>query len=164
MEHHPRAGGYLYCYSLSGVNPTSLIPAISHFIIELSANVSASEILNPTFNGNSLNSSSLNVGTQSQNAGNPNLPMGVYGMKVEESASNVNFSFTINRMPVWGNFYAKGGPGSTAYNAGFTTTDGASGFFIARPDSVPVIVPLPPAVLGGLVLLGFAGLKVRSKF
>ena len=55
-----------------------------------------------------------------------------------------------------GDFYTKGGPDTYAYNSGFGTLDGAN---IPVPNSH--YVPVPGAVLLGLLGLGAAGIKLR---
>jgi hypothetical protein len=163
----PAAGGYKYTYTMTDATDGALARSISHLIIELSANVAGNEL-------SQITSSSTIAGTSvatHSGPGNPNIPAPLYGVKIDNGSDSVTqtFSFVINRMPVWGNFYAKdgnhGGVPVVAYNAGFTSglTTGTMGNFIARPDSVPVIVPLPPAAFAGLVLLGVAGLKVARK-
>jgi hypothetical protein len=97
--------------------------------------------------------------------GNPDLPVppGIYGIKIEPVASGINaFSveFFSPNIPVWGDFYVKGGL-TTAYNTGLGT-EPVSDFqaWIPTPDSQ---VPVPPSLmLLGSGLLGIGALRFRK--
>lgn len=87
--------------------------------------------------------------------GNPGIPGDIYGIKFDDTKGiKFTFSFESNRLPVWGDFYAKDGQDNGldvyAYNAGFSLTDQDDGKHIAVPDT-KTLVPEP----GTLMLLGF---------
>ena len=169
---------YSYQFQLSGTQG-----ALSHLIIEASDGFSTSDISGVS----GEMSSSYEIGTQNAGPGNPNMPEAVYGIKFNPSTSDdydVSWSFYSNRVPVWGDFYAKCGTANTntAFNAdsgqtvGFISPDvdpsdspsaGNSGnhylYHILRPDSA---VPEPSTLVGlvsmGLVGLGFSVLRRRQ--
>jgi hypothetical protein len=155
----PLSGTYRYEYTMTSASGGDLAREISHFIIELSPGLLLSDLRNITSSNGSANE--LTVATHTEHDGNPGMPGPIYGLKVDDEPSPVQqtFSFEVNRAPVWGNFYAKDGHMSgvnvIAYNAGFSTASGASGYFIARPDTV--IIPIPAALWLGVALLGAAG-------
>ena len=130
--------------------------ALSHFIIEVSVGATTEDFRNfswATTEGPKL----------FDDSGNPEIPGDIYGIKFDQTAGTFfEFSFESNRLPTWGDFYAKDGvvnlPGENkidvyAYNAGFLLGDGDDGKHIAVPDTQQTLVPEP----GMLVLLG-AGL------
>jgi hypothetical protein len=154
----PVVGGYSYSYAMTGEAGEALRRAISHFVLELT----------DPFTGtiSDINSSATvsgqTIGYHEPGSGNPDLPSTIYGLKIDlgGSPTTLNFSFVSNRVPVWGNFYAKDGnlpmqQGSiVAYNTGMDS--GSPGYFVARPDSA-VVVPLPAAAWMGMMLLGGVG-------
>jgi hypothetical protein len=165
----PAGFPWYYEYTLATPGPGQ---AISHMIIEVS----------PTFLEGNLSSLIVNdntpwtdwdVDTWGPGGSNPSIPGDLYGLKVNTSlnAPTVTLSFYSNRMPVWGDFYAKDGavPGTGqwnyAYNSGFLAPDpivaahnGPEQGHLLVPDTV---VPVPAAVLLGLLGLGAAGMKLR---
>lgn len=95
-----------------------------------------------------------------QQGGNPNMPENVYGVKFNaEDAfdeTTVTVAFDSDRVPVWGDFYAKGGGDDILYNAGFTTLDsdpadpaddGSIDSHLLAPDSTTGFVPAPSGML-----------------
>ena len=81
---------------------------------------------------------------------------------VRNDVNTCVINFYSDRVPVWGDFYAKGGRDSYLYNAGYLAADplapAASGSLnnhILRPDSV--VIPVPSAVLLSSIGLGLAG-------
>ena len=132
---------YRYTYTFANFVP----PAISHFILELSDNCTAT--------GECFRSTSSNIefGTFGPQASNPNFPAGqsIKGVKFEfGSATPAIYTFLSNRIPVWGNFYIKGGSNNdTGNNFGraYNNALALSGFnseivtdFIARPDTIRI--------------------------
>lgn len=159
---------------------------ISHVTIEASPGMEANSILSLT--GMNLES----VGLQAIGSGNPGMPEDLYGIRFDPTTDDqysITWSFYCNRMPVWGDFFAKdGGPDvqeNVVYNYnndGFGTekgflnpdgngttmddidpnappSDGSVDFHILVPDSE---VPEPAAV--SLILLGgLAALRRRRR-
>ncbi len=129
---------------------------ISHAIVETSGSFTADNLLSP--------SAGWELGTWSdQGNSNPNLPGSVYGIKFGTSGTEFTVSFDSDRVPVWGDFYAKGGSAeegisNSFHNTGFLTADptampcdGSVAYHVLVPDTVTVHAPAPGAiVLGGL--------------
>ncbi len=146
---------YHYKYTLT-------VPRIdfSHFIVEVSPLATMGDFSNLAgpFQG------TPGIGDYDQTNGNPNIPAQVHGLKFDNtSGTNVVFQFDSVRVPVWGDFYAKGGgtPTNQAWNAGFTLPDptvpaagGTVDNHILVPDSKVVPEPATMAVLlTGLITL-----------
>ena len=146
-----------YCYTFN--NPTGS-PEVSHFILELT-------------NGSGLEDLSNIEGTAEFNdswgpsSGNPGFPSGaeIYGVKFDWQA--LNYSFSTELSPVWGNFFVKGGSDYYAYNhalamAGFDSENILD--FIVRPNGCPPVVPEPTSLsLMGLGLFGLLGFRKKKK-
>lgn len=165
----PVTGGYEYCYTLSSKTGGNVSKAISHFIIELSSNVGLCDL--SQFSHSYVDDKEVKTHDPHSSA-NPFMPESIYGLKIDtrNDPRKMTFSFVVDRVPVWGNFFAKGGKKSgvfsTAFNAGFSTNAGDQGYFIARPDSVPSLVttiPLPAAAWAGLALFGVAGVMKANR-
>jgi hypothetical protein len=175
-------GLFTYQYTFSGLNNTVLRPDISHFILELSQGCTAVNgcVQNATMQVGSntpvaIGSNQLVYGTFGAGQGNPLFPMqvngggvpSIFGVKFDLSTdgSPVTYSFTSNKAPVWGHFYAKGGSENgnnfgVAYNYGLTSTAIASAnqstnWYILRPDTFGEFAEVPEP--GTIVLTG-AGL------
>ena len=86
------------------------------------------------------------------------------GVKQETGGLTTHtFTFDSSRVPVWGDFYGKGGPDSFAYNAGFLVADpilpAANGSIlnhILRPDTLTQV----PEVGATVALLGIGALAM----
>jgi hypothetical protein len=140
---------------------------LSHIIIELTEDIITDDDIVDLVGSVDIDEFEVKLNTENQ--GNPGLPLSFYGIKIDldEDTTEFVFSFTVEQAPVWGNFYAKDGKTGgrdgidiVAYNtdAGF----GESDYFIARPDGVPVPEPATMLLLGsGLIGLGLFG---RRKF
>ncbi|OGW17504.1 MAG: hypothetical protein A3G93_07920 [Nitrospinae bacterium RIFCSPLOWO2_12_FULL_45_22] len=152
-------GTLTYKYTLTGEKKS-----ISHFILELSGDIEGD-----IFDGSDPYQGPASWGPGHGNS-NPGFPEGaaIYGIKFEFGGSPVTYTLVTNRLPVWGNFYAKDGKESGDFLFAYNNALALTGFnsdvendFIARPNS---IVPLP----GSMVLFGTAlvGLLVygRGKF
>ena len=103
---------------------------------------------------------------------NPYMPGTINGIKfdINENAQDVVTEVTFDswRQPVWGDFYSKDGRGlvpgggtdwATAWNTGLVDHEDPDGAYLAVPDT---IIPVPGAVLLGILGLGVAGLKLRK--
>ncbi len=159
----PSSGTFFYKYMVSWS-----VGAPSHVIFELSEGC-ASDTAECVwgFLVDEEEPEKVDFGTFSgANPSNPNMPGSIYGVKIDRpsEADGYVFSFYSDRMPVWGNFYAKdgkadgGGDWNAVWNLGLTSDYSGSGeiiHFIARPDTVgmPPEIPEP----GTMVMLG-AGL------
>lgn len=96
---------------------------------------------------------------------NPGMPASIYGVKFDEEFSV--YSFISNRIPVWGNFYAKKG-NSGLWNLGLEPSYSSSSntlYFIPRPDTFGPggEIPEPATVLLLGAGLAVAGLLRRQK-
>lgn len=87
-------------------------------------------------------------------------------MKFDETAVLAwTIEFDSIRMPVWGDFYAKGGKQAAIWNAGFgadptsAVTDDSLQNKLIRPDSN--VIPEPTTV--ALLAMGLAALVARRK-
>jgi hypothetical protein len=154
------------------------VKALSHIVIEVSETFKSDDFVNLVTEG--LNGPYLLL-WKAGTSGNEYLPVDLYGLKFEgfdSAATSWTIAFDTRRAPMWGNFYAKDGaikdwttnpPTNVpiyAYNtdirmnpddfdryAEYTDT-----FHMAVPDTR---VPVPAAVLLGMLGLGAAGLKLR---
>jgi hypothetical protein len=140
--------GGIYTYEYRW-QTTSTPPAgnLSHIIIELTDQTMVTPVVGD------VDGDPGRLNTEQQ--GNPGLPLDLWGIKIlGDEGQDFSFSFTTTQVPVWGNFYAKSGVDTIAYNEGFGNYSPGSpweGVFIARPDGLQVPEP------GTLLLLG-AGL------
>jgi hypothetical protein len=135
---------------------------LSHLILEVSADISLDEIWG-------LTPGTLTIATDSpkiygSSTANPGIPGDIYGIKIQSFTNDGDntwaVSFDSTRVPVWGDFYAKGGSINYAYNVGFLVEPDVEFGHIAVPDSTTV--PVPGAVILGLLGMGIAGLKLRK--
>lgn len=142
---------FTYTYTFTGLNA----PALSHFTLDLSDNAIEDEgvVVNATLNGSPIQQ--IEFGDIDEIDGAVKFDIGAEGTNI--------FSFVSNRMPVWGDFFVKGGGGaqlSTLTNTGFNAHCSPNpDDFIARPDTV--IIP-EPATLGAVVAAGLTLLRRRA--
>ncbi|MFP4053254.1 MAG: PEP-CTERM sorting domain-containing protein [Phycisphaerae bacterium] len=139
--------------------------AISHFIAEVSPAFQSNDQFNATGPF-----AAIEVGDFTEQNGNFGMPGPFRGIKFDEvdEVTALVVNFDSYRMPVWGDFYAKGGGGrndpSAVWNSGFTAGDptdpignGALNGHLLRPDTKVPEIPEPATMsllaLGGLVAL-----------
>lgn len=178
----PLSGGlWSYQYTLS--NYGGQAQNISHLIIALSGNCATSNtasdgtcVQNPTVTKGAVSGTPTGgIGTWSSAMGNSNngMPNPIFGVKMNrpsavDGGSGIVFSFTSERVPVWGDFYVRGGGDNYAFNTGLTTANFNSNntaFYIARPDGVSTVTPEPASMLlmgTGIGALGLVGYRRRK--
>ena len=133
----------------------------SHIIFEVSPNFTEGDYWGLVGELRSPTETPTKPTWSGSDSSNDDMPGAIPGIKFESSGLVQTFSFNSTRLPWWGNFYAvDGAPGGTgifavAYNTGFDGGDA----FIPVPDTV---VPVPGAVLLGILGLGVAGIKLRK--
>lgn len=161
--------GSLFNYVYTITTPASGKAALSHVIIQISNNATAADFSNGvsivTFNSNNPSNTLMPANANNPAPYNTVSNNGDLGLKFNGNSggTNVNiFSFTSDRAPVWGDFYARDGigVGSTgiAWNIGYGTDPSAGGSFdawIPRPDGM-VGVPEPATLLLLSSVLGAA--------
>jgi len=127
-------------------------PGISHIIFEASDTFTSAN-LSCEWDGE------VEIDTFGAGPSNPSIPGSVYGIKFgTDGTGSVTVSFDSDRVPVWGDFYAKGGRTGAIFNAGFTADDvdptapasnGSMDFHVLVPDTTTVHAPAPGAILLG---------------
>lgn len=148
---------------------SSFAPAISHSIFEVSSNFTGDNIKA----GTGASGGNYFLGTYATSPSNPGIPGSIYGIKFEDFADGSG-SFTIvsDRIPMWGDFYGKGGKDNYAYNLGFGSntsaaiSSGNAGGWALVPDTntgPPVPEPSTMLLLGlGVMGVAAAGRKKRA--
>lgn len=101
---------------------------VSHFIIETSESLALVSDVTASVDLEDEDGVFDTYNDTDQGSSNPNIPGDIWGVKfdLDEDTQSVTLSFTTPRMPVWGDWYAKGGGGpvaSWAYNSGFGDPD-----------------------------------------
>lgn len=142
---------YLYSYTFEAPDP-----GLSHFILQTSGNFTVNNVLEIS------NEYALNTFTSGDGNSNPGLPGDLYGIKFEGFTEGSPWTFTLlsDKAPMEGDFYAKGGEGSYAYNSGFGEGEGGTGAKILVPDTLIQRVPEAGAMLlFGSGLLGLVGYR-----
>jgi hypothetical protein len=151
---------YHYVFDSTGLQGT-----LGHLVLETSLNLTPDDILNatPKFENDGPK-------WQTRKNGNPSIPEPVFGIKFEQvSGTLVVIDFDSAHVPVWGDFYAKGGSVSgNLWNAGFTSSDtdpsdplknGSVGNHVLVPDTMTFdsqsiirpVVPVPGAFVLGMI-------------
>jgi hypothetical protein len=148
---------------------------ISHMIIEVSESFTAANLFN--LNSTPDDWAQLDkVGLNLVGQGNEGLREAISGIKINSGSdsTSVTVSFDSNRVPVWGDFFAKDGQDKRSeqwtylYNSGFLADDptdpigdGSVNNHLLVPDTY--VVPAPGAVAMGSLGLAFAGWLRRRK-
>lgn len=183
----PNVGFFHYTYSISGSNGSNLRKELSHFILEISTNITSQNfddlIYNISVTGADIDEISEPRVFSPSDPGksNPGLPADIYGFKIDFDDDDQTFPLTIEfdsvRTPVWGDFYTKSGKERVngkkvdvyAYNAGLGTdpdlftTDFNN--WIPTPDTNDVPFPEPSTYLlltTFLLMIGLAKYRKKS--
>lgn len=148
---------YSYTFTASGA------PALSHFILQVSeAVIGGLAGFDPDNPLDYIDGPTVADDPMLYLPGggdNPGMPAGgLWGIKFEDGMPLWTIEFDSFRLPMDGSFYAKGGSESYAYNSGLEFPD--TGAFILVPDTK--YVPVPGAVLLGILGLGAVGIKLRK--
>ncbi|MEX1015622.1 MAG: hypothetical protein WDZ31_02665 [Phycisphaeraceae bacterium] len=154
---------FLYTYTLTGLGS----PGLSHLVLDITDDALDGDdladpdaVVNPTINGDSWD----NDMEYKEDEFTQNQPFMTGVIKFDDIEGEDTDTFVItlesNRAPVWGDIFLKGGQTdlyNTAYGSLSESILSDKNNFVARPNGETVIVPLPAAAWGGLVLLGMLG-------
>jgi hypothetical protein len=158
---------YDYTYTISDEDGTTPIaPGLSHWILEVSPDITDDNRADYIWDITGVDDveSDVEVNDYASGPGNPDMPDGgIHGIKFNNEPG-ATVTFKSNRIPVWGDFYAKDGqhgPWATAWNTDFGEPTDDVINKILTPDG---IIPEPSTIL--LVTLSFVGitaLGIRKK-
>lgn len=160
-------GSWRYKYILSDQGGDPLSPATSHIIFQLSENILPSDLFN--FAGDI---SMIVFGDFGPASANPGFPAGesIFGVKFDLAGNQRIVEFDSNRQPMWGDYYAKGGSSSFAYNTDLGVAVANANNYLDTPvDALgrplhKILVPdtlIPEPVT--LACLGLGGLLLRRR-
>ncbi len=160
---------FTYSYTITNSSDGDLAKELSHWILQITDGAVIGD-----FDDFSLAPENGDPKVHTEQQGNPGMPADVFGLKFEPdpAPSTLTVSFTTDRSPVYGDFYAKDGKvaqsDTIAYNTNFgTMSDQAVGSdfsgWIARPNGPTLIVPVPAAAWMGLGLFGVMGMVKKFK-
>lgn len=174
VDNETTPGLWHYSYTL-----TVRKPSTSHMIIEVSDGdpgpaFTFANLFSPETDPAGWIQGSGEIKTYGPGPSNPGIPGTMYGIKFDgtQDARIVTLEFDSDRVPVWGDFYAKGGSDSALFNEGFTANDvdptapAASGSYqhhVLVPDTTTVNVPTPGAILLGGFGAGLLGLLRKRR-
>jgi hypothetical protein len=145
--------------------------AISHAIVEVSDTFGGSNIWNAAGSFGRIEIQDYS----GSNPSNPGMPGAAHGIKFDNTiGTTVHIAFDSNRVPVWGDFYVKGGKtegtDNALWNAGFALPDplapisnGSLDNHILVPDTINS-TPEPASFVSlAAGLMGLLGLKTRRR-
>lgn len=154
---------YHYVFDSTGLQGT-----IGHLVLETSQALTSDEIRNATPEFTSDGPKWYTQ--QTKGNGNHPIPEPLFGIKFAQLSSTlVVIDFDSDHVPIWGDFYAKGGAVSgNLWSAGFTSPDtdpfepaqdGSLGYHVLVPDTMTFeaesiirpVVPVPGAVILGMI-------------
>jgi hypothetical protein len=149
----PAEQWYKYIYDISAENGMPLKKALSHVIIGVTDPSSKSDFVNAS---PAISDGPKLWHAQPNNQYMPDPP-GLYGLKWNAaSGGTFHLEFYSYKQPVWGDFYARNGGGTSGWNAAYNANFGlepglgATDFsgWIPRPDGGgPGPVPAPSTIL-----------------
>ncbi len=165
-----------YKYTFQDESGGTLSMLVSHMIISLSDNIDEDDLFNYGSDIQLVDEDGENAiefGTFGVHPSNPGFPLNetITGVKLnmDEEGAQLVAEFDSNRMPMWGDFYAKDGgdPKNYAYNTSFGievanlhdyagTPEDAYGNILHKilvPNTIPEPATLAILALGGLTLL-----------
>jgi MYXO-CTERM domain-containing protein len=158
------SGAWEYEYTVSTFSGTSTENRrLSHLWMEVTEGAAASDFV--------LTGAAIDDGPKTHSGGpaEDGFPGTMYGIKIGgNDATTFTFTIRTGRAPVWGDWYAKDGSGTWAYNAGFNLADPTSNALLAvendhivRPNGMDKPAPAPGAA--SLVGLGLAAAAVHRR-
>ena len=160
-------GLWHYKYTFTYANGGGALQAISHLILDLSNDCTATTgcVIRAEFPSTS---GATEYQGFTNGPSNPNLAGIIIGVKFDDTIGDSPFvvEFDSNRVPVYGDFYVKAGSqtnGWQAQNSGITLHASSQDIlaFIARPDTLSIPAPASLALVG-LGLIGIGALRLRS--
>lgn len=165
-------GTWHYRYDFTTGAQLPLTPGVSHIILELSDNISSSDLFN-FGNVDPDDPEAVEFGTFGEAPGNPGFPSSesIFGVKIDLFDSDLNtVEFDSTRQPHWADFYVKGSD-DFAYNTDIGVgvsnpsdflspsaldESGNAIYKILAPNAIPA-----PGALGLLVVTGLLGGRRR---
>jgi hypothetical protein len=140
--------------------------ALSHFILQVSDTFTDTDIWN--VDPGALVIELDDFSSDGQGSSNLGMPGPLYALKFEDfddEATSWTWSFDTLRDPVWSHFYAVDGLKNSTdppyvYNSAFDNIDDTLEYYVAAPDTT--VIPVPPAILLGMIGLSFVGVTLRK--